>query len=1390
MQPDLVTPSKAATSRLFARWPTLSRVDIAKDEYGFIRRSFRFVSDERLVAQCCSLVVAPPWVGKSFTARAIDASLRPDNGDVEVFHKLSDLETWYSGQPLEPEWWPRWKATDEPAYWLVDALEEGEQRDVGLCKRLLERLRGLSPEERDRLHLLIFARQTDLRELAKDFESELQDIYRDDFSVVELLPLDQANARDLVAKQDPQEGAFNRVLTLISRNSLTSVAGYPAVLQHLAKQPLDANLSEADVWKGVLEQLLLEHGSYKKIKFQEEIERRFAAAVRLAVVSTLAGTDDFGEPNHGDSPLWTDAIPPNPPGLFLATRAAAREALRSGMFSATPTGHRFLHRNVREWMAAFGLKELRLEKLRPVLQGVSEENQAQPLIRPEFVDLARLLSLVHTSEKVRDWIAQVIALRPTDLFVGDLARVIPLLDGLEHLASQGGNPDWIDVPEAVNRLNVQGIEEELAARISDAEKSPEARRVFLQIGAVLKLDQVLASAATIVRDASEDDELRSWCATCLRREGKRALLRALEEFVGTADPQTGLQKAVVSKLIWAFVEKGIWNTSRAFQSLPGGPADYDVIDATAVLPTILADRMTLRDAEVIVSSLDPMEVEQLNDLAEESWQEDRLSEPPRWTVYAAAVEKLAVTPSPDAAQLRRLIPFTLTLGTYVNQYKHKLIKAIETGFRSSEAGRRALFAAAVEVEKEDRAHRHHVVRWLTRTLTVDDLQWLIGRLSNLAEDLPVVSSIALRLSEQAPDEGLRRTVETLVEEHDPGVLSRYQEELERREEWARQREKEKAREEAERRHIGEVDKKLIESPDLNLQQQLWKLSWTNFSPDELRRPNNLAGTWANVPPELQSQVLDLCATALEKIDPTPIPEGRSFPGSLQFEAQAFIALLRERPETFRLTEEKIERWLPAVVKTYQPEKWALLEDCIRVAAETTEKILLSAIDSELRQESSYSILLQDLPQTVWTENVTRWVADGVQGPYPPAGREHLLEFLSSRRPEEGRRVAKSLVSAANMREILAVDAEGMILGDPDRLRLRAIDVLLALEPDEAWALVKKATALAPRRFLENIRGLTCDPCEGLKIRWHTWPPERLADLTRLLITAYPPDNDPPFKGGLMTPEMDHRLLRSRVVGHLALSSGSMTQDEVEAVKAIHPIVREYFDSVRASHEASSLLRETALGGTGISVGDACRLLDEEDFRLIRSADDLLEVVVEELGKLEEDVEEDLPLFYIPNVNGAPQERRREKVFQTYLLRRLKDRLPGKVLDRETEVKRGRRLDIRVLAPVVVGRKLLLETEWAKTVIEVKWSDNGGEKRGVSTGLTEQLGTDYLLKEGLSHGVFLVGWNGRLGRWRGQGGPRPEASAKGLRATLQRQAHEFCSKHNGLDIRPIVWDLEP
>lgn len=109
--------------------------------------------------------------------------------------------------------------------------------------------------------------------------------------------------------------------------------------------------------------------------------------------------------------------------------------------------------------------------------------------------------------------------------------------------------------------------------------------------------------------------------------------------------------------------------------------------------------------------------------------------------------------------------------------------------------------------------------------------------------------------------------------------------------------------------------------------------------------------------------------------------------------------------------------------------------------------------------------------------------------------------------------------------------------------------------------------------------------------------------------------------------------------------------------------------------------------------------------------------------------------------------------------------------------KDQRLDIKVQASSLGGA-------FATVVIELKWSDHPH----VSTSLRTQLGIEYLMNAGLTHGIYLVGWS-VPGKWEDTGVHLADSSAiDGWRAALTAQADDFSRANPGVVIIPLVVDL--
>ena len=88
---------------------------------------------------------------------------------------------------------------------------------------------------------------------------------------------------------------MERVVSLINRFGLEAIAGYPRVLTYLRDWHGNEELSETQVWRGILSDLLHEHTARGGI-YQSEPEERFQAASRMAAVSLLSGHSESRTP--------------------------------------------------------------------------------------------------------------------------------------------------------------------------------------------------------------------------------------------------------------------------------------------------------------------------------------------------------------------------------------------------------------------------------------------------------------------------------------------------------------------------------------------------------------------------------------------------------------------------------------------------------------------------------------------------------------------------------------------------------------------------------------------------------------------------------------------------------------------------------------------------------------------------------------------------------------------------------------------------------------------------------------------------------------------------------------------------------------------------------------
>jgi hypothetical protein len=464
----------------------------------------------------------------------------------------------------------------------------------------------------------------------------------------------------------------------------------------------------------------------------------------------------------------------------------------------------------------------------------------------------------------------------------------------------------------------------------------------------------------------------------------------------------------------------------------------------------------------------------------------------------------------------------------------------------------------------------------------------------------------------------------------------------------------------------------------------------------------------------------------------------------------------------------------------------LARRCAEVAPAAAVDVLLAAAERELRAGFRYAVRASEIPVEWWAnpalvERVARWASNQT---FHVEARTHLLQLMALRAPQAGRAIALA------WSELPEDGSE-----TTSALRRAGLSCRLVLDPGGALPLIERAFRQRGDHALEELSSLHS---------WHTglhgelradlssWPVERLEALGRLLLGAYPIGSDPDRQHRIIhvTAETELRETRDRLISLLLQRESPDARAALDRLADRDAGLQERLRDYRARLEAQALLgvlpAETASEPSSIPFGEAIRLLDQANYRLLRSSGDLLEAVCEVLRLVEGDVASDLAMLYgkPPREKDVMREHLHEDALQAYLRCRLSDLLPSRVLDpkvaplilREDQGRYRRRVDLRVLALCFQSQ------DTATVIIEVKWSDN----QETEASLVDQLGRKYLIGERLTHGVYLVGW---CGEWH-QHGRGWLTDRTELEAYLTKQNEDFRASEAGrsLVIRPVVLGL--
>lgn len=1337
-----------------------------QDDLGFLdaARSMPLLTAEQLLEVPVALVVAPQWMGKTHVARQMETWLRED-GRFNRYLQLTSLEVSGAEYDVPPQWWDDWRNSSQGtnACWIIDSLDEGEQRHRGVCERIAGELNKLAPGRRADLRLVMLTRSRDwINKLVSDLQPLYASLNGD--VLYGLAPLDQQDAIDLLGQPE-----FEHVAELIRRCDLKSFAGYPRVLKYLKDQPAGSDLDVAKLWRGILTDLVKEHDEYRQKNLRSELEARFDASARTAVALTLSGHEEVSLGTGGSGAISVEDIFPLNRRIQQAgesRRTAARESYDIGPFVQTASGaRRFVDIKHLEFFCAFGLSGLPLRKLRPLLTDPNGN------IHARLRDMVANLSRVSSDPEVRKWGERGVSLTGADEGPWTLREALRRIDRLEQLARQ--SRVVLRLPrDDLSRLATPGLETQIAQRLADRRRSPKAKEILLDIAQATDSREAVAPALAIVLDTRQDPHLRQSAVFVVRDLGSDGELKRLEQ-VATSRRRAAAEAELRATIIYYLLERGLWSIPKAARYAP--PRE-SVIDFRVALLHTLTEKMTAEDAEAILTDL----VRFLRRVQRMLTNGGAATAEPKITLAKASIERLLKEASPTEAQQLCLARAGLAL------HRSDRVSEVALQIRKYPAGRRALYSGARQRRSIQPGYSPGMFRFV---LTADDVEWLLEQVASRWSDQESAWQDLYNLAAEATNKGRRdrplwTRVHNMVKDRFPAVLDLYKRGQKERASTARTLGRiRRSNPQPKTYGIGEVVDELLRDTRLSRDARMRRLAWVCLASPWVR-PSNLSGEWTDLSETQKEAVLHACRDGLERGTATPIPEGDQFPASVLYEAAAFAAVVGSTVGAKWINGDRVKSWLPTFLRAAISEPAGIVRICLGVDPTATSDVVIEAIVRELKAGKEYAHTAARIPVEIWPGQFAERIVELLrESTYPPRSRAALLRVTAMCQPERALRVAIDWSKLPTDRET------------DKPLRQAGLDCRLALEPDGAWPHVEADYQARGVQALLELPSLWNEPDEcGANVL--SWPAERLTKLAKMLVQSFPPASVP-VDSGWVQPKDELIWLREKVLETLLYRGRGGDENGFLSLVDLDASLRARYDAARARKEAAAAIATPAPADSSLlPVSQVVELLDNADYRVVRSNDDLLEAILETLRRINDDIGDDLAMLYgkprrersrgrhMPARKRTKREHLNEDALQAYVKRRLSDLLPGRVLDsgakveflREDQIRYRRRLDLRVLAPCLDGTQSCV-------IIEIKWSDN----RKIGDSLVDQLGKQYVLGEHRTHGVYLVGWSGSCS-WT-QAGKR--VSRQKLPRALERQAKRFCQKRRdrGIRIEPFVLDAE-
>jgi len=1079
-----------------------------------------------------------------------------------------------------------------------------------------------------------------------------------------------------------------------------------------------------------------------RLRRELSAEQRLAVATQVAAATIFCKRSAIWNGTKRSQMLETDvtrcelacgSVLTNGQELPVSDKAV-RETLDTGLFTARgPDRLGWAHQTYAEYLAAHYLQQQHLTS-KQTLDLILHPNDPDRKLVPQLQDVAGWIATNDSTVFQRLLHSEPDVLLRGDIGTADGATKAKLVEGLlSAVGNSDFRPDWWALRKRYRKLNHPGLPAQLLKVLRDREFPSAARVEAIRMIEACEIRTLFEPLLNLALDTTVPQEVREAAAEIVSRLGDSTTKRALKPLalsMSGPDPDDELHGAGL---------KACWPESLTADELFSSLKEPNHRVRGTYSRFLEGDL-----AEGLLPADFPRALRWVADQPEDRDPTSKFNWLMKCIIYQAIphLEDTQVLEAFARAVLARL-------------RKHDFGSTLETGgiARDLEAhpDRRLKVVQAMLPHFEDAQHDSLLItRWGFPFIKPEDLDWLLGQLrietSHAAQEkLSRLVSWVFFPDNAGRIDAVVRASQTCPVLRDvlaiwltPVVLGSDAATKAKRDFDDQQRWVEEAKQRREGHPLSplpaEQIRRLLAHFEAGELDAWWQIcAWAELEDNGHRAEkfhhanvHDLPG-WKKADEETRTRLLVAACHYLTTKGADPDVwfqwQGKAFRPAVAG-VRALLLLCKEVPTQFEgLPKDVWVRWVPAILRLHPYNEAAefrlLTARAFQVAPQEAIEWTLKVIEAE-DGEGENLWVLQKLPERPDASLQRALVSKLKEGKLKPQCANRLLEWLLEQRVGGAIEIARGWIPAIppaeNGKREEALFAARSLMKYGEIRDWRKIRILI--DRDQAFG----------RSLLE---GVTYDYRHQIAPILKTLSESEVGALWEWMLLQYPMAEDPPERraglGGSVTTRWAVADLRDGLLAHLA-EMGTPGSCE-ELLRLINkypqlPWLRGFL--ARAKEQTRRNTWQPP------APSDLFRLSENQRNRLVQSADQLLDVVYDSLGTLQQKLHGETPAAPFLWNKDRPKD---EEEFSNWVKIELQDLLGSKgiILNREVQLHIRERTDIHVDA--VARDPSSKELDQLKVIIEVK----GCWNREIETAMETQLVNRYLKDNDCRHGIYMVGW---------------------------------------------------